>query len=68
MARMQVGLEFFLVWLSLSKGPLSNDIVVQGDYCPRGLLSKEVFTSEKLAQIIFSSFLLEVTTFIDYRI
>ena len=33
-----------------------------------GLLSKEAFTSEKLAQIIFSYFLLEVTTFIDYRI
>ena len=51
----------------LSKGLLSNDTVVQGDYCPMGLLSKEAFTSEKLAQIIFSYFLLEVTTFIDYR-
>ena len=29
-----------------------------------GLLSKEAFTSEKLAQINFSHFLLEVTTFI----
>ena len=36
----------------MSKGLLSNDTVVQGDYCPMGLLSKEVFTSEKLAQII----------------
>ena len=52
----------------LSKGLFSNDTVVQGDYCPMGLLSKEAFTSEKLAQIIFSYFLLEVTTFIDYRI
>ena len=52
----------------LSKGLLSNDTVVQGDYCPMGLLSKEAFTSEKLAQINFSYFLLEVTTFIDYRI
>ena len=52
----------------LSKRLLSNDTVVQGDYCPMGLLSKEVFTSEKLAQIIFSYFLLEVTRFIDYRI
>ena len=32
-----------------------------------GLLSKEAFTSEKLAQIHFSYFLLEVTIFIDYR-
>ena len=52
----------------LSKGLLSNDTVVQGDYCPMRLLSKEAFTSEKLAQINFSYFLLEVTTFIDYRI
>ena len=52
----------------LSKGILSNDTVVQGDYCPMGLLSKEAFTSEKLVQINFSYFLLEVTTFIDYRI
>ena len=32
------------------------------------LLSKEAFTSDKLAQIIFFHFLLEVTTSIDYRI
>ena len=52
----------------LSKGLFSNNIVVQGDYCPMGLLSKEAFNSEKLAQINFSYFLLEVTTFIDHRI
>ena len=52
----------------LSQGFLSNDTVVQGDYCSMGLLYKEVFTSEKLAKIIFSYFLLEVTTFINYRI
>ena len=52
----------------LSKGFLSNDTVVQGDYCPMGLFSNEAFTNEKLAQINFSYFLLEVTTFIDYRI
>ena len=52
----------------LSKGLLSNDTIVQGDYCPMGLFSKEAFTNEKLAQINFSYFLLEVTTFIDYRI
>ena len=51
----------------LSKGLLSNDTVVQGDYCPMRLLSKEAFTSEKLAQINFSYFLLEVITLIDYR-
>ena len=50
------------------QGFLSNDTVVQGDYCPMELLSKEAFTSEELAQINFSYFLLEVTTFIDYRI
>ena len=37
----------------MSKGLLSNDTVVQGDFCPMGLLSKEAFTNEKLAQIIF---------------
>ena len=55
-----------------------QETIVQGDNCPRDfcprdscprrLLSKEAFTSEKLAQIIFSHFLLEVTTFIDHRI
>ena len=40
----------------LSKGLLSNVTVVQADYCPRRLLSKEAFTSKKLAQIDFSFF------------
>ena len=52
----------------LSKGLLSNDTLVQGDYCPMGLLSKEAFTGEKLAQFIFSYFLLEDTAFINHRI
>ena len=52
----------------LSKGLLSNDTVVQADYCPVGLLSKEAFVGEKLTQIVFSYFLLEDTTFINYRI
>ena len=50
------------------KGFLSNETIVQGDYCPMVQLSKEAFTSEKLAQIEFSYFLLEITTFIDHRI
>ena len=40
--------------------------VVQGDIGPRRLLSKEVFTSDKLAQIIFFYFLLNITINIDY--
>ena len=51
----------------LSKGLLSNDTVVQGDYCPMGLLSKKAFASEKLAKIDFSYFLLQVAIFIDYK-
>ena len=40
--------------------------VVQGDFGPRRLLSKEAFTGDKLAQIIFYS-LLDVTILIDYK-
>ena len=54
--------------LDPSKVLLSNDINAQEDYSPMVvLLSMEAFTSEKLAQIDFSYFLLEVTIFIDYR-
>ena len=41
--------------------------VVQGDFGPRRLLSKEAFTSDKLAQIIFFYFLLDITILIDYN-
>ena len=51
----------------LSKGLLFNDTVVQGDYCPMGLLSKEAFASEKLTKMDFSNFLLQVAIFMDYR-
>ena len=51
----------------MSKELLSINTVVQEDYCQMGLLSKKSFTSEKLALIEFSYFLLEVTIFIDYR-
>ena len=42
----------------LSKGQLSKETMVQGtvvkgDFGPRRLLSKEAFTIDKLAQIIF---------------
>ena len=37
----------------LSKGLLSNDTVVQGDYFPRRLLSKEAFTIKKLDLISY---------------
>lgn len=37
----------------LSKGLLSNETVVKEDICPRTLLFKEAFTSEKLFQLIF---------------
>ena len=56
--------EVEVVLQQLSKGPLSketavqglfsNDTVVQADYSPRRLFSKEEFTSKKLAQIDFS--------------
>ena len=36
-----------------SKGTNVQGTVVQGDFGPRRLLSKEAFTSDKLAQIIF---------------
>ena len=51
----------------LSKELLSNNTVVQVEYCQMGLLSKKAFTSEKIALIEFSYFLLEVTIYIDYR-
>ena len=53
----------------LCKGFLSNDTVVQGNYCQMGPLSKEAFTSEKLAQIDLFYYLLEVAIFIfiEYR-
>ena len=38
----------------LSKGTNVHGTVVQGDFGPRRLLSKEAITSDKLAQIIFS--------------
>ena len=61
----------------LSKGQLSKETMVQGengqgtavqgDFGPRRLLSKEAFTIDKLAQIIFLYFQLDVTISIDYR-
>ena len=48
------------------KGFLSNETIVQVDYCPMVLLSKEAFTSEKLTQIDFSNFQLKVSIFVDY--
>ena len=51
----------------MSKGLLSDDTFVQGDFGPMGLLPKEAFTSEKLAQIDFSHLILEVTILIDNR-
>ena len=60
----------------LSKGQLSKETmvqmtnvqgtVVQGDFGPRRLLSKEAFTIDKLAHIIFYS-LLDITILIDYK-
>ena len=41
--------------------------VVQGDFGPRKLLSKEAFTSDKLAQIILFYSLLDLTILIDYK-
>ena len=46
----------------MSKGQLSKEILVRGDF-----LSKEAFTSDKLAQIISFYSLLDVTILIDYK-
>ena len=56
----------------LSKGRLSKETMVQGtavqgDFGPRKLLSKEDFTSDKLAQINFFHSLLDITIVIDYK-
>ena len=47
-------------------GLLSNDLVVQADYCPRRMLSKETFASKTNAQIDFSAFLLRLTIQVCY--
>ena len=52
----------------MSKGTNVQGTVVQGDFGPRRLLSKEAFTSDKLAQIISFYSLLDITILIDYKI
>ena len=51
-----------------SKGINVQGTVFQGDFGPRRLLSKEAFTSDKFAQIIFFYSLLDITILIDYKI
>ena len=46
-----------------SQGTNIQGTVVQGDFGPRRLLSKEAFTSDKLAQLFFFN-LLDITTLI----
>ena len=48
------------------KCPRDSCPIVQGDFGPRRLLSKEAFTSDKLAQFFFYS-VLDVTIVIDYK-
>ena len=47
---------------------MSEGTNVQGDFGPRGFFSKDTFNSNKLVQIIFFYFLLDITILIDYRI
>ena len=56
---------FFMMLPHLSKGNLSKDTLVQGDFGPRRLLSKKALTRDKLAQIIFFYSLLDITILID---
>ena len=48
--------------------PMTELSEVRGDYCSMRLLSKEAFTSDKLAQITYFYFLLNITILIDYII
>ena len=53
---MFMAMIFLTSWWPLYKGTTVQGTVYQGDFGPRRLLSKEVFTSDKLAQIIFFLF------------
>ena len=50
-----------------SKGTNVQETVVQRDFGPRRLLSKEAFISDKRAQIISFYSLLDITILIDYK-
>ena len=50
-----------------SEGTYVQGTVVQGEFGPRRLLSKEAFTSDKLAQLIFLYSLLDITILIDIK-